>query len=1244
MSNSNDLIRQILAWIDTNTWDDSYAYLTSHPGLLDDLTGQILRAIHSQAGSEAEARTLTNHLVLWTACRQEGIGDAYQRLVGFRPQPGEDIEALIAKMQSLDRLPDTAHERVAICQQALQHLSKERDETTWALFQSEYGLALSQDLESQIDYTVRLEDAIAALHAALSVFTRQTNAAEWAIAQANLANTYLMRIAGDFQENHEQAIHHAWQALFVLEAPEQHIPAEQIPVFRAHLELLRHLARRHLGVALLKTEQYATAIEVLQPGLAYFSKTETLPQWIEIRYRLGDAHYHCQQGNRVSHLQQAIACLEEVLPHLNQSQFATQRGRSHHLLGLAYGEYHVGNRAYHVEQAIEHLKTAVTHYEAEQDRANWASVHADLGLLYSERFTENRRQSLEDAIQSLEVGLSILTPEKYPDNWYKINNNLGNAYIQRIVGDRRDNIEKAISYFEQALEAIKLPEQALAWGMLKSHLAFAYTERIAGERPDNIERAITYCQEALQVLIPQTREWASTHNNVALAWGRRILGDPESNKQQSIYHSEQALTVYTREVDALRWAQNKLNLGTMYYELAQLTEAPWLTEKAITEMEAAMDAYPRPQYNERWAMAATNLGMIYSDRVFGIPADNMQRAIDLLEAVLPVYTHTAYPERWARTHLNLGTAYARLADLQDGDAFSLAITHFKDAISVLNAAQYPHEYQQLARNLGNTYFEQEDWAEAAVWYREYVAISRTLFDTAYSEGGRLAAATAVSDIYSYYAYAHIQLGQYDVALEVLEAGKAQLLADAFNQTEYLLTKLPDEQRELVLTARQQVHAWETAVYTAENVPVEHRQALANARHALKTALEAASTTHPELFPQPLTAAAIRQLPPPHSSILIPLLTNRGSYLFFIPHGQTELTTEHIIPLVIDPHTLAYWLMGDEEQPGWLLAYRNKGRDTATWLDAVESVTTEIWDAFFSPLSDLLSTYEIERLIFIPQSGLQLLPLHAAWVEQAERKRYLIDNYIVQTVPSCQVLAQVGRRRTSLDRNARLLAVADPNNNLPFATEEVATITTQFTAPQTLHHEEARQDVLLAVDSPHIFHFAGHGTYDWEDVQQSGLVCADAILTLHTMQRRLPLQNTQLVVLSACETGLIDLTHSPDEYMGLPFAFLSAGVAGVVTSLWAVNDLSTMLLMEQFYHHLCQNQEAPLALRQAQLWLREVTAGELAKRFGEVRLQLKANRLTLAEASTYWLRFAGEEPESKPFAHPHFWAAFTFTGA
>lgn len=89
----------------------------------------------------------------------------------------------------------------------------------------------------------------------------------------------------------------------------------------------------------------------------------------------------------------------------------------------------------------------------------------------------------------------------------------------------------------------------------------------------------------------------------------------------------------------------------------------------------------------------------------------------------------------------------------------------------------------------------------------------------------------------------------------------------------------------------------------------------------------------------------------------------------------------------------------------------------------------------------------------------------------------------------------------------------------------------------------------------------------------------------------------------------------------------------------------MLLMARFYQlHLQDGLECAPALRPAQLWLRDVTAGELAERFGEERMKLKGSRLTLAEAGDYWRWFAVMEAESQPFSHPYYWAAFTFMGA
>ena len=89
----------------------------------------------------------------------------------------------------------------------------------------------------------------------------------------------------------------------------------------------------------------------------------------------------------------------------------------------------------------------------------------------------------------------------------------------------------------------------------------------------------------------------------------------------------------------------------------------------------------------------------------------------------------------------------------------------------------------------------------------------------------------------------------------------------------------------------------------------------------------------------------------------------------------------------------------------------------------------------------------------------------------------------------------------------------------------------------------------------------------------------------------------------------------------------------------------MLLIERFYQlHLQDGLDFASALRQAQLWLRDMTAGELAERFGDEQMKLKVARLALAEADDYWRWFAALESESQPFSHPYYWAAFTFTGA
>ena len=76
-------------------------------------------------------------------------------------------------------------------------------------------------------------------------------------------------------------------------------------------------------------------------------------------------------------------------------------------------------------------------------------------------------------------------------------------------------------------------------------------------------------------------------------------------------------------------------------------------------------------------------------------------------------------------------------------------------------------------------------------------------------------------------------------------------------------------------------------------------------------------------------------------------------------------------------------------------------------------------------------------------------------------------------------------------------------------------------------------------------------------------------------------NADLVVLSACETGLGRLRDG-EGIVGLTRAFLYAGASSAAVSLWKVEDQSTSLLMERFYQNLKRGLNKAEALRQAKL--------------------------------------------------------------
>ncbi len=137
----------------------------------------------------------------------------------------------------------------------------------------------------------------------------------------------------------------------------------------------------------------------------------------------------------------------------------------------------------------------------------------------------------------------------------------------------------------------------------------------------------------------------------------------------------------------------------------------------------------------------------------------------------------------------------------------------------------------------------------------------------------------------------------------------------------------------------------------------------------------------------------------------------------------------------------------------------------------------------------------------------------------------------------------------------------------------------------------------------ILHFATHSLIDPRRLDLSGLVLSqfdregrtvDGLLRVHEIyELRLA---ADLVVLSACRTALGRELRG-EGLLGLTQAFLYAGAASVLVSLWDVDDRATAKLMELFYRQLLETGASPpAALRAAQLALREVEGGRWAEPF------------------------------------------------
>ena len=1169
-------------------------------------------------------------------------------------------QALGDVLTQLDTGPDQAaaalREAIEVYEAALEVYTRDAYPVEYAMVHNNLGNAY-RELPSATaeDHELNLGRATAAYETALTVRTRDTDPYGWARTQNNLGNAHAEHRQGDVAEHRRRAI----------------------AAFRAALEV--HDAARY-------PDDYA--MDLTNLGLTYAEP-------------VGGVQGHDLDEAMVCFLRALLVHTVDSAPHLHRRLVLSLADAFVTRMELTPTPMR-GEVVAALGPVVEVL--AETQLVLDPDRLDEAEVgEADVESilpdpsLFDDYFDDLYRlmplPQLMDMVGSpeaaddpaLRVVLLRAAVDRddvvLPSFRATLLNGLALALLDLRSGDVAAFQEEAIDALEEALDASPRVEDPERWGTIQNHLGAAYGQRILGDRAENAELALQHAVAAVDSRAEGSPEWATMMVQLGQLHRDRRLGAPRENCDQALTCFDAALRVWTREDHPYEWARTKNSAGlTLVRTRPDDAEA---LEHAIGLYKEALTVITQDGHPFEWSGVESNLAsaLVYRDE--GDEGEDVERAIRGHTAILSVRTQDRYPTEWAETQHNLGQAYFKRRAGERNANLAQAVAHFQAALEVFTLVDRPAHHRTTAGTLGNAEAERGRWDAAHEAFASSAAAGNLLlgrittgpygFDDVVRQGHEVGELDA---------FALVRLGRLEEAVLAVEQGRTRWIAESLDETGDIRSDL---------TLREMADG--IGQPFAYVVPTPWG-GLALVVRPTEGQPEVVSCPLPDLTDTIVRGLVQQNLPDSSRRLLGGFAAaQEGTGLHWLVHqwpgesfaekaaqlhaacgaadveGSLDLAAQAVLALespgLADIVDSPVDTLGDDELSRLATTF-----DHALLQAELPRCLRGLADVITKPLGAVLVAHGIDSLVLIPCGLLPGFPLTAAPIDGVAT---VADRLQVSVAPSVWSLLE-SRDSGGGEGREGVYTLGDPrptHQQLPWGEAEALTVAKLAGYPgrARVHEAATRAWLTESLCQGRVVATSCHGAFEGRDVLRSRLLLAggEDLTLAEILAAPDGIAGLRALVVSACQTAVMDLRGAHGEVRSLAAGILRAGAQAVVAPLWAVDDRATYLLMVRFAQEwlpVMDEQGPARALARAQAWMRTVSNQELAN--WEVRGGLPAaqaepasdheavsavrgrgSRYTAGEAEQLTAglarRRAADGDDVPPYADPVFWAGFVVHG-